>query len=95
MPQVGDCSHHARVRMQQRGISEDTLELLMSYGRIAHDHRGNLMVHMDRRARRAALRGCGRDAAQLIDRLRGLFAVVDPHGVVITVGHRYRRIPRG
>jgi Domain of unknown function (DUF4258) len=36
MPRVGEYSHHARVRMQQRGISEQALNLLLRYGRSAH-----------------------------------------------------------
>jgi hypothetical protein len=94
MPQLGDCTHHARVRMQQRGISDDALDLLMRYGRTAHDHHGHVLLHMDRRARRAALRACGRAAGPMVDRVLGLYAVLGTDGVVITVGHRYRRIRR-
>jgi hypothetical protein len=31
---------HARVRMQQRGIPPAALDVLLEYGREAHDHRG-------------------------------------------------------
>ena len=33
---------HARARMQQRGIASDALDMLLSYGREAHDHHGLL-----------------------------------------------------
>lgn len=94
MPQLGDCTHHARVRMQQRGISDEALDLLMQYGRSAHNHQGQVLVYMDRQLRKAALRACGREAGKAIDRVKGLYAVVGNNGLVITVGHRYRRIRR-
>jgi hypothetical protein len=94
MPQLGDCTHHARVRMQQRGISDEALDLLMSYGRPAHDHHGHVVLHLDRRAQRAVLREHGRAAGKVIERMRRIYAVVGKDGVVITVGHRYRRMPR-
>lgn len=94
MPQLGDCTHHARVRMQQRGISDAALDLLMAYGRAQHDRRGQVVIHMDGRARRAVLRDHGRDAGKVVDRVRGLYAVLGAGGVVVTVGHLYRRIQR-
>jgi hypothetical protein len=80
--------------MQQRGISETALDLLMSYGRSSHNHHGQVLVHMDHHARRAARRACGREAAKAIDRVSGLFAVLGRNGLVVTVGHRYQRIRR-
>ena len=50
MHPLADCTHHARVRMQQRGIDAAKLDLLMAYGRASHDHRGHVLMHMDRRA---------------------------------------------
>ena len=94
MPQLGDFTHHARVRMQQRGISDEALDLLMQYGRSAHNHHGQVLVYMDGRIRKAALSACGRAAGKTIDRVKGLYAVLGRNGLVITVGHRYRRIRR-
>jgi hypothetical protein len=91
MSQQGDCSHHARVRMQQRGITEESLDLLMQYGRSSYDHKGHVLIHMDKSLVRAAVRDGLRTA---IDRVRGLYAVVGTDGVVVTVGHRYRRLRR-
>lgn len=94
MPQLGDCTNHARVRMQQRGISEDALDFLLDYGRPAHVQGGCVVVHMDRKAQRKAMRQCGRQVAKTLDRVSGLFAVLGRDGLVVTVGHRCRRIPR-
>lgn len=92
---VQQLSEHARARMQQRGIRQAALDLLLQYGRHEHDHRGAVMVFMDHRARRNAIRDCGRAAAPILDRVGNMFAVLAATGEkVVTVGHRYRRFER-
>ena len=73
---------HARVRMQQRGIREAALDALLEYGAARYLHfRGREIVFFDKKARVA-------------ERLKRTYAIVGADGIVITVGHRYRRIPR-
>lgn len=85
---------HARARMQQRGIRPEMLEALLDYGREVHVAGGGEVVFFDKRARaRLAKAGLVRDAQA--DRLCKSYAVLSSDGIVITVGHRYRRIPRG
>ena len=72
---------HARVRMQQRDIRAAALDALLEHGAARHLHfRGREIVFFDKKARVA-------------ERLKRTYAIVGD-GVVITVGHRYRRIPR-
>lgn len=92
MPRLGDCSHHARVRMQQRGISEQALNLLLRYGRTAYHQPRRTLVYMDHGARRAALRDCGRAAGPLIDRVLRFYAVVGADGVLVSVCPRNKRM---
>lgn len=87
-------TQHAQVRMQQRGVRSEALDLLLRYGRAAHDHHGGVVVYMDGRARRRAIRECGREVGSTLDRVRRLYAVLGQNGDVVTVGHRYRRIGR-
>jgi len=94
MHQIADCTHHARVRMQQRGIDAEKLDLLLAYGRALHDHHGHVLFHMDRRALKAVRKARGERAGPMLERVRGIFAVVGKDGVIITVGHRYRRLRR-
>lgn len=94
MHPLADCTHHARVRMQQRGIDAAKLDLLMAYGSASHDHHGHVLLHMDRRAVIAALKERGDAAAALLDDARGIYAVVGKDGLIVTVGHRYRRLRR-
>lgn len=73
---------HARARMQQRGIRPEMLAALLDYGREIHVNGGCDLLFFDRRAR-ARLAKAGNS-----------YAIVGSDGLVITVGHRFRRIPR-
>jgi uncharacterized protein DUF4258 len=85
---------HARTRMQQRGISPTALELLLDFGRETHDHRGCRIVRFDKRSRRRALRVLGRERYRRLERCFNAYAVVAADDAVLTVGHRYRALPR-
>jgi hypothetical protein len=74
-------THHARTRMQQRGIPAAAIEALLDYGRSTPAGRGCEVLFFDKAA------GKGR-------RYRRTYAVLGRDGAVVTVGHRYRRIPR-
>ena len=84
---------HARARMQQRGIPAAAVELLINYGRSAPAGEGCEVVFFDKAARARLFRD---DPAvtRNAERLCRTYAVVGRDGVVLTVGHRYRRIPR-
>ena len=70
-------THHARARMQQRGIRRDALEALLDLGRSKHLHsEGRELVYFGKKA---------------LKRFPNIYAVV-ADGTVITVGHRYRRV---
>jgi hypothetical protein len=72
---------HARARMQQRGISAASLEALLDHGRARHLHAGGReIVYFDKKTRTADL--------------PRIYAIMGSNGVVITVGHRYRRVAR-
>jgi Domain of unknown function (DUF4258) len=87
-------TRHAEVRMQQRGITRQTLESLLTYGAQSHDHSGATVVYFDKRARFRLLREGGRHAYQQVEKQLNAYAVVADDGRVVTVGHRERRIPR-
>ena len=78
---------HARVRMQQRGIPPAALDVLLDWGREAHDHRGCRIVRFDKRTRRHAARVLG-DAYRRFERWLDVYAVVGPDDAVVTVGWR-------
>lgn len=46
------CSQHAITRMQQRGISDEAVELLLDYGRSSYHKGGRWSISIADRARR-------------------------------------------
>ena len=85
---------HARVRMQQRGIRGDALDALLDFGAERHVHSdGREIVFLDKKAR-ARLARSNPDVARAAERVRSTYAIIGRDGIVITVGHRFRRIPR-
>ena len=87
-------TEHARTRMQQRGIRADAIEALLDYGRAASASNGCELVFFDKAARARLFRD-NPEAAKEAERLCRTYAVLGRNGVVVTVGHRYRRVPRG
>jgi uncharacterized protein DUF4258 len=85
---------HARARMQQRGIPAAAVEVLINYGKSAPAGDGCELVFFDKAARARLFRD-DPAAAREAERLCRTYAVIGAHGAVVTVGHRYRRIPRG
>ena len=87
-------SPHAQARMQQRGIRPEAIDLLLDYGRERHVHdRGREIVFFDKAARKR-LASANPEFAREVDRLCRTYAILGADGRVITVGHRYRRLPR-
>jgi hypothetical protein len=85
---------HARARMQQRGISAAALEALIDFGRARHLHAdGREILFFDKKAK-ARLARVDPDAAREAAKLTRTYAIMGSNGVVITVGHRYRRVGR-
>ena len=85
---------HARVRMQQRGIPPVALDVLLDYGREAHDHRGCRIVRFDKRSRKRAERELDRGLYRSVERYFNAYAVVGSDDAVLTVGHRRRRFEK-
>jgi hypothetical protein len=85
---------HARVRLQQRGISEPALQYLLTYGSTVHDHRGGELVFFDHEARDRLRRTQGAEVFKKLGPKLDTYAVIADDGVVLTVGHRTKRINR-
>ena len=81
-------THHARARMQQRGIRAEAIEALLDFGCAHHLHsKGRELVFFDKKAR-ARLAKANPGAAREAGRLRRTYAILGSDGTVITVGHR-------
>lgn len=85
---------HALARMQQRGVDHDLLHCLLAYGHHEPDHKGCNVVTFNGRAIADLGRYEPKGFKAKATGTRKLYAVVDSDGVVITAGHRIRRVPR-
>lgn len=86
-------THHAEVRMQQRGIPPHVVSLLLDYGREQHDHRGAVIHYLDKRSMRRLRKDHRRTPISELTRYRDVY-LVERDGFVLTVGHRFKRIKR-
>ena len=69
MNQLG-ITDHARARIQQRGINEDILPILLKYGKKTYDSHGGMVVFLNKSGRERIERECDRDVLRKIrDRL--------------------------
>lgn len=84
-------SQHAMVRMQQRGIQQQDVEVLLQYGHSVF-HRGREVVAFDRRSWQA-LKESRVVSPSCCDRLRNHYLVVEGSEIV-TVAHRTRHFKR-
>ena len=87
-------TQHAAVRMQQRGIKENTLDCLFEFGTKMHDRRGCIIVFFDKQARKRLKENSHSKQPKLIESQMDAYAVVSVRGEVLTVGHRIKRINR-
>ena len=87
-------TRHADIRVQQRGVNRDVLDCLLAYGRHEPDHKGCRIVTFDCKSLDAMSRIEPKDIKVKVSVARNLYAVVDGNGVVITAGHRFRRVLR-
>lgn len=87
-------SAHAQVRMKQRGINDVVLDRLLEYGKVAHDHRGAEVVFFNKPARQRLRRQVASVEYRSLERYFNAYAVIAGNGEVVTVGRRWKRIPR-
>ena len=87
-------TRHATARAQQRGLPPLIVDWLETYGARARDRGGAEIVYFDKASRRNLEREVG---SQVVERLRSLldaYLVQGDDGTVITLGWRFKRVPR-
>lgn len=82
---------HAESRGQQRGINEEMVSLLLTYG-TTHRHSGADITCFDKKSWGRVVKEslC---SPQMLERLRKCY-LVEIDGLLITVGHRIKRLRR-
>jgi hypothetical protein len=81
---------HAEVRMQQRGISRDVVELLLRYGNCRENNCGGEIYSFSKKARKRVARKLERKALSRLDHCWDAYAVLC-EGQIVTCGHRTQR----
>lgn len=89
----GRWTWHATQQAQRRGISSDKEIILDQYGRREPAPGGGEIVVLDRREKKEIEAEYGKGFAADLSRGAGLYKF-ETAGMVITIGHRYRRIKR-
>jgi hypothetical protein len=87
-------THHAARRLQQRGIPEDVLPLLMRFGAYEYDKNGARLIYMTQKSRRRLRKTLGDETYGRLEPTLDVYAVAGTGGTVLTVGHRTQRINR-
>ena len=88
-------SDHSRLRMAQRSIPPQVVNVLLDVGKREHDHRGALRVHLRHKAaQRKFAQALGAEAAS---RYRDVYAILTAaskavHRTLVTVGRRLGKI---
>lgn len=87
-------TQYAAIRMQQRGIKEQTLDCLFRFGSKIHDSRGCIIVYFDKQSRKRLKETPNSKLPKPMESQMDAYAVVSIRGEVLTVGHRIKRINR-
>ena len=86
---------HARVRMQQRGIDQEAIELVLEHGRMLFDHHGAALFHVPRAKQRKLLAVLAPTSRRRMEKALDAYLVVSTRtGAIMTVGHRSHRLWR-
>jgi hypothetical protein len=79
--------------MQQRGIPESVVNVLIEYGSRRYDHQGAQILFFDHRAKRRYCESKGSDGMRKIEKYSDVCLVRSIDGELVTIGHRYKRLP--
>ena len=70
------------------------LDCLLTFGKKVHDHHGAEILFFDHQARNQIRRTYGEHYFKHLESKLDTYAVIGSDGVVLTVGHRTKRINR-
>jgi hypothetical protein len=85
---------HAQARLQQRGIPQEVIEMLLDFGRENYDRRGGRVMYFDHHLRKQLVRHLGAKAYKRMESHLSAYAVISLDGSILTVGHRTKHITR-
>ncbi|MDC0028254.1 DUF4258 domain-containing protein [Gammaproteobacteria bacterium] len=84
-------TQHSKKRMQQRGISENTIKYLIEYGECKFDGHGGKIFYLNKKNRNFIPSCFNKNQFTQIRKQLNSYVVLSNEDQVITVGHRYKR----
>ncbi len=84
-------SHHAATRLQQRGIPGHVIDTLINFGKVNHDHHGAEILTFPKAVRQKLRKTLPRCKYIALEPHFDCYAVISD-GIVVTAGHRTKRI---
>jgi hypothetical protein len=84
-------TYHATIRQQQRGIPSYVIDTLINYGKINHDHHGAEILTFPKAVRQKLRNTLPKNKYIALESHFDCYAVIS-EGVIITVGHRIKRM---
>lgn len=87
-------THHAFARMQQRGIQQDTIEFLLEYGTESYGGNNVRVLYFNKDSRTKLLSNLPKSLKSKIASQLNTYAIITDSGLLITVGHRTKKITR-
>lgn len=92
MKRIEDCeiTHHAEVRMQQRGVSADAVSVILKYGRRKHTRDGAMSLFCTRRQIKKLRGHLGAAVFRGVEKsLANTYVIQSNSGQVLTVAKRH------
>jgi hypothetical protein len=86
-------THHAAARQQQRGIPIYVIDTLINYGKVNHDHHGAEILTFPKAVRQNLRNTLPKRLYVALESHFDCYAVLS-EGVIVTVGHRTKRIKK-
>ena len=85
-------SQHAKIRMQQRAISEDMLESLLDFGQVKFNGQGTEILTFPKKVVKHLKKELNHKVFMKIERHLNLYAIMSTNGELITTGYRTKRL---
>jgi len=85
-------SQHAKIRMQQRAISEDMLESLLDFGQVKFNGQGTEILTFPKKVVKNLKKELNHKVFMKIERHLNLYAIMSSDGGLITTGYRTKRL---
>ena len=85
-------TEHAKIRMQQRAISQEMLDTLMDYGKTRFNGNGTEIVTFPKAAVKRLKASLPKKIYVAMERHLNIYAVISAAGDLVTTGYRTRKL---